>query len=68
MREMPIDATVQRLVDAQILGREVPIGMIFVPSIGGVSHAPAERTAPEHLVAGAQVLLGTLLALDDRLA
>lgn len=50
--------------DAQILGQHVPSGMIFVPSIGGVSHAPDEDTAVEHLVAGAQALLDTLLHLD----
>jgi len=40
------------------------VGMIFVPSIGGVSHSPAERTAPDDIVQGADVLLSTLLALD----
>ena len=52
--------------DAQVLAAAVPIGMIFVPSIGGISHSPEERTDPEHLVAGAQVLLDTLLDLDER--
>ena len=51
--------------DAQILGTAMPIGMIFVPSIDGVSHSPEEDTAPEHLVAGAQALLDTVLALDS---
>ena len=54
--------------DAQILGHRVPIGMIFVPSIGGVSHAAEEHTEPVHLVAGAQLLAESLLALDARLA
>jgi acetylornithine deacetylase/succinyl-diaminopimelate desuccinylase-like protein len=31
--------------------------MIFVPSVNGISHNPAEHTAPEHLAAGANVLL-----------
>jgi N-carbamoyl-L-amino-acid hydrolase len=53
--------------DAQVIGRALPIGMIFVPSIGGVSHSPRERTDPEHLVAGAEVLLRTLLDLDGRI-
>ena len=43
--------------DAQIIAGAAPIGMIFVPSRGGVSHAPSEATADEHLVAGANVLL-----------
>jgi N-carbamoyl-L-amino-acid hydrolase len=49
--------------DAQMLARVCPTGMIFVPSIDGLSHNPAERTAPDDLVAGAEVLLHTLLAL-----
>jgi N-carbamoyl-L-amino-acid hydrolase len=51
--------------DAQMLARLCPTAMIFVPSIGGISHSPAERTAPEHLALGADVLLRTLLALAD---
>jgi hydantoinase/carbamoylase family amidase len=47
--------------DAQVVGRVAPVGMIFVPSIGGVSHAPDEATEPRHLVAGANVLLHTVL-------
>jgi hydantoinase/carbamoylase family amidase len=50
--------------DAQILGRRFPIGMAFVPSAGGISHAPEEHTEPRHLVAGAQLLLDALLRLD----
>ncbi len=41
--------------------------MIFVPSRGGVSHSPDEYTSPEHCVAGARVLLATLLRIDERL-
>lgn len=50
--------------DAQEMARLAPMGMIFVPSRGGVSHAPAEFTAPDQVVAGADVLLQTVLALD----
>ena len=50
--------------DAQMLARVCPTGMIFVPSHGGISHNPAEHTDPEDLVAGCDVLLQTLLALD----
>ncbi len=49
--------------DAQMLARLCPTAMIFVPSVKGISHNPAEHTAPEHLVAGAHVLLHTLLDL-----
>ena len=39
--------------------------MIFVPSITGISHAPEERTELTDIVNGSNVLLQTLLALDD---
>ena len=51
----------------QILGRRVPVGMIFVPSVEGVSHSPAERTDRADLLAGAQMLMDTVLGLDERL-
>ena len=37
--------------------------MIFVPSVGGVSHNPAEHTEPADLTAGADTLLQTLLGV-----
>jgi hydantoinase/carbamoylase family amidase len=49
--------------DAMIMGRRVPVGMIFVPSRGGVSHHPDEYTAPEELDRGVAVLAGTLARL-----
>lgn len=49
--------------DAQMMARLCPAAMIFVPSVQGISHNPAEHTAPEHLAAGADVLLHTLLEL-----
>jgi beta-ureidopropionase / N-carbamoyl-L-amino-acid hydrolase len=49
--------------DAQVVARVAPMGMIFVPSLGGLSHVPAEDTAPADLVAGTQVLLRTALRL-----
>jgi len=50
--------------DAQSFREICPIGMIFVPSRGGISHSPREYTSPEGLVNGANVLLGTVLELD----
>jgi N-carbamoyl-L-amino-acid hydrolase len=41
-----------------------PMGMIFVPSIGGISHSPREQTKWEHCAHGANVLLGTVLEID----
>jgi N-carbamoyl-L-amino-acid hydrolase len=49
--------------DAQMLARVCPSGMVFVPSVAGISHNPAEYTAPEDLVAGANVLLHVVLSL-----
>jgi N-carbamoyl-L-amino-acid hydrolase len=49
--------------DAQMLARICPSAMIFVPSVKGISHNPAEHTAPEDLVAGTNVLLHALLKL-----
>lgn len=49
--------------DAQMLARVCPTGMIFVPSHRGISHNPAEHTDPDDLVAGADVLAGTVAAL-----
>lgn len=49
--------------DAQMLARICPSAMIFVPSVGGISHNPAERTQPEHVELGANVLLQAMLEL-----
>jgi ureidoglycolate amidohydrolase len=49
--------------DAMIMGRRIPIGMIFVPSMGGVSHHPDEFTASADLDRGVRVLAGTLSRL-----
>lgn len=42
--------------DAQYLARVMPAAMLFVPSIGGISHHWAEDTAPEDLAMGVRVL------------
>jgi beta-ureidopropionase / N-carbamoyl-L-amino-acid hydrolase len=44
-----------------------PMGMIFVPSIGGLSHNPAEATSAADLVAGAETLLAALRLADLRI-
>ena len=44
--------------DAMVMGSRVPIGMIFVPSAGGISHHPDEHTDPDDLERGVQVLAG----------
>ncbi len=50
--------------DAQSIGRIAPIGMIFVPSVRGISHSPKEFSRPRDIENGANVLLQTLLKLD----
>jgi N-carbamoyl-L-amino-acid hydrolase len=50
--------------DAQELAQICPVGMIFIPSIGGISHAPKEFSRPQDITNGANVLLNTLLKLD----
>ncbi len=51
--------------DAQMMARVCPTGMIFVPSLDGLSHNPSEHTEPQDLVAGAQLLADTLIALTE---
>ena len=50
--------------DAQMMAQLSPMGMIFVPSVGGISHSPRELTKWEHCAQGADVLLGTVLEID----
>jgi N-carbamoyl-L-amino-acid hydrolase len=47
--------------DAQALAPITPTGMIFVPSVGGISHDPEEHTRWRDCVNGANVLLGAAL-------
>jgi len=53
--------------DAQEMARITPMGMIFIPSKGGISHAPSEYSSPEDIANGANVLLQTILQLDKTL-
>ncbi|MGC2828766.1 MAG: M20 family metallo-hydrolase [Candidatus Acidiferrum sp.] len=53
--------------DAQNAAHFAPVGMIFVPSRGGISHSPLEYTSPEQAANGAEVLYRTLLKLDAQL-
>ncbi len=52
--------------DAQITAPFLPTGMLFVPSIGGVSHSFAEDTAPDDIVLGCQVLADAAAAFLHR--
>jgi N-carbamoyl-L-amino-acid hydrolase len=52
--------------DAQILSTRVPSGMLFIPSIGGISHHWSENTADADIVLGCQVLTDAVAALLGR--
>ena len=43
--------------DAQVLATVMPAGMLFVPSIGGISHHWTENTADADIVTGAEVFV-----------
>lgn len=50
--------------DASQFAPIAPTAMIFVPSIGGISHAPDERTSWEDVERGVKVLAATICSLD----
>ncbi len=50
--------------DAQDMAKIAPTGMIFIPSVGGVSHSPKEFSHMSDVVNGANVLLKTILKID----
>jgi beta-ureidopropionase / N-carbamoyl-L-amino-acid hydrolase len=50
--------------DAQMMAKVGPIGMIFVPSVDGISHSPKEFTRWQDCANGANVLLQTILLVD----
>ncbi len=54
--------------DAQQMARLGPIGMIFIPSRGGISHSPHEFSDWNNIALGAEVLYRTILLLDQRFA
>jgi N-carbamoyl-L-amino-acid hydrolase len=52
--------------DAQLMAGICPAAMIFVPSMGGISHSPAEYTSPEELEVGANILLRSAISLAEK--
>jgi N-carbamoyl-L-amino-acid hydrolase len=50
--------------DAQMMAQLGPMGMIFVPSVGGISHSPRELTTWQDCANGANVLLGVVFSAD----
>jgi N-carbamoyl-L-amino-acid hydrolase len=51
--------------DAKYLADVCPTAMIFIPCKDGLSHNEAESVLPEHVAAGCDVLLRTMLSLAD---
>ena len=49
--------------DALFMAKVAPMGMIFVPSKGGISHRPEEYTSPDEIKQGVMVLAKTLAKL-----
>lgn len=49
--------------DSEIIAKSVPTAMLFVPSIDGISHNPAEATALKDLIAGIETLATALYEL-----
>lgn len=63
-RQMPVqDLVAAAGHDSVFVAPHCPSAMLFVPSRGGITHNPAEYTAPEQLAAGAQILLDAILRL-----
>ncbi|MBK5255080.1 MAG: Zn-dependent hydrolase [Vicinamibacteria bacterium] len=52
--------------DAQAIATLGPMGMIFVPSVDGISHSPRELSRWNEIAQGADVLMSTILELDTR--
>lgn len=52
------------LHDSQNMSLIAPMAMIFIPSVGGISHSPKEFSTPTDMANGANVLLQTILKVD----
>jgi N-carbamoyl-L-amino-acid hydrolase len=52
--------------DSQQMSLIAPVAMIFVPSVGGISHSPKEFTKTVDMTNGANVLLQTILSIDKK--
>ncbi len=53
--------------DSAYIAAVAPTAMIFVPCARGISHNELESAEPEHVAAGANVLLHAVLAMDAKL-
>lgn len=50
--------------DSLFMGRIAPVGMVFIPCRGGISHRPDEYSAPQEIENGVRVLAATLARLS----
>lgn len=50
--------------DAQEIAHIAPMAMIFIPSVGGISHSPKEFSRADDITNGANVLLNAVIAAD----
>jgi N-carbamoyl-L-amino-acid hydrolase len=63
---MPYKKMVSRAYhDSLFMARIAPVGMVFIPCRGGVSHRPDEYSAPQEIETGAKVLASTLARLSQ---
>jgi N-carbamoyl-L-amino-acid hydrolase len=53
--------------DAQEIAHIAPMAMIFIPSVGGISHSPKEFSRAADIINGADVLLNAVIAADASL-
>jgi N-carbamoyl-L-amino-acid hydrolase len=64
--ELPYKKMVSRAYhDSLFMARIAPVGMVFIPCRGGVSHRPDEYSAPQEIETGAKVLASTLARLSQ---
>ena len=54
--------------DLMNMGKHIPSALLFIPSEGGISHSIDEYSRPSDIEAGANVLLHTILTIDNRYA
>jgi beta-ureidopropionase / N-carbamoyl-L-amino-acid hydrolase len=63
--QQPLDIVSGAGHDAVYVARTAPTAMIFVPCKDGISHNEIEDAKPDHLTAGANVLLHAMLQRAD---
>lgn len=66
LRTSSIELISRAYHDSLFMSRICPVGMIFIPSKGGVSHRPEEYSSPQQIQRGVEVLANTLAILADQ--